>query len=43
MTEESSPLSPGDVESKFHATGIGLLLTVEANGDRVALVQITTQ
>jgi len=43
MTEESSPLSPGDVESKFYAPGIGLLLTVEANGDRVALVQITTQ
>jgi len=41
MTEESSPLSPGDVESKFYAAGKGLLLTIESTGERVELVDIT--
>jgi len=41
-TEESSPLAPGDVESKLYAQGFGLLRTVEANGDHVDLVEIRT-
>jgi hypothetical protein len=42
-TEESSPLAPGDVESKFYAAGVGQLLTIEPTGERVELVQITTE
>ena len=41
-TEESSPLAPGDVESKIYAKGFGLLRTVEANGDHVDLVVVRT-
>jgi hypothetical protein len=42
-TEESSPLAPGDIERKFYFPGKGLTLTVEANGDRVALVNIVSE
>ena len=42
-TEESSPLAPGDVESKFYKQSVGLLRTVEPTGEHVDLVQIVVQ
>jgi len=42
-TEESSPLSPGDIENKYYVSGVGNILTVDlATGERSALISITT-
>src|SRR5581483_2305026 len=41
-TEESSPLSPGDVETKFYAPNVGQIRTVEATGETSDLVEIRT-
>jgi len=42
-TTESAPIAPGDVSDKFYVAGVGNLLTVEPNGDRSELVQITRE
>ncbi|HXJ33293.1 MAG TPA: hypothetical protein VMS22_04570 [Candidatus Eisenbacteria bacterium] len=42
-TTESAPIAPGDVSDKFYVAGVGNLLTVEPNGDRSELVQITKE
>ncbi len=42
-TEESSTLSPGDVENKYYVSGVGNVLTVDlATGERSELISITT-
>ena len=42
-TLESTPLSPGDLENKYYAPGVGNILTVDlATGERSALVAIET-
>ena len=42
-TEESSPLSPGDLENKYYVSGVGNILTVDlATGERSELISITT-
>ncbi len=40
-TEEFTPLSPGSLEHKFYAPGIGLVLELDPEtGERLELVQI---
>jgi hypothetical protein len=44
VTKEWSPLSPGDVEVKYYAAGVGLVLTEELKGKgtvREELVNVT--
>ncbi|HEY2386060.1 MAG TPA: hypothetical protein VGK30_03795 [Candidatus Binatia bacterium] len=42
-TEETSTLSPGDVENKYYVTNVGNVLTVDvATGERSELIAITT-
>ena len=43
-TEETTPLSPGALENKYYAPGVGNLLTVDLDsGDRSELKQIVTE
>jgi hypothetical protein len=42
-TEETSTLSPGDVENKYYVANVGNVLTVDvATGERSELIAITT-
>ena len=40
-TEDFSPLEPGIVEDKFYAPGVGLVLEVDADGNRIELTSVT--
>lgn len=42
-TEETAPISPGDVEDKFYASGVGNILTVDVTtGERSELIDVKT-
>ena len=38
VTEDFTPLEPGAIEQKFYAPGVGLILEVDAEGDRLELI-----
>ena len=43
-TLDFTPLEPGNVEHKFYAPGVGLVLEVDpASGERLELVSVTTE
>jgi hypothetical protein len=39
-TDEFTPLEPGVVEQKFYAPGVGLVLEMDADGNRIELIEI---
>jgi hypothetical protein len=41
-TEDFTPLEPGNVEDKFYAPGVGTVLEVGADGERIELVAVET-
>lgn len=42
VTEDFTPLSPGSVEHKYYAPGVGLILEVSDSGERLELIEATT-
>ncbi|UCC56953.1 MAG: hypothetical protein JSU75_04210 [Gammaproteobacteria bacterium] len=42
ITRDFTPLEPGIEEYKYHAPGVGMILEVDMEGNRVELVEVTT-